>query len=78
MDLGPGWLQTGNILPGGGAPLLPSPYKSPKPPVTSGEAGWTAGSTHPHYALGTPQVWAYSLIHALVGEVQTPIALLDL
>ena len=35
--------------------LLPSPYKSPKPPVTSGEAGWTAGSMHLHNALGTIQ-----------------------
>ena len=33
--------------------LLPSPYKSPEPPVTSGEVGWTAGSMHLHHALGT-------------------------
>ena len=36
--------------------LLPSSYKSPDSPVTSGEAGWTAGSTHLHHALGTSQV----------------------
>ena len=59
-------------------PLLPSLYKSPEPPVTSGEVGWTAGSTHLHHALGTSQVRAHTLIHALAGEVQTPIALLEL
>ena len=36
-------------------PLLSSPYKSPEPPVTSGEAGWTAGSMHLHHALGASQ-----------------------
>ena len=45
--------------------LLPSPYKSPEPPVMSGEVGWTAGSMHLHHALGTSQVWARTLIHAL-------------
>ena len=59
-------------------PLLLSPYKSPKPPVMLGEAGWTAGNMHLHHALGTSQVWAHALIHALAGEVQTPITLLGL
>ena len=48
-------------------PLLPSSYKSPGHPATSGEAGWTAGSTHLHHALGTSQVWAHALIHTFVG-----------
>ena len=47
------------------SPLLPSPYKKPEPPVMSGEAGWTARSMHLHYVLGTSQVWAHTLIHAL-------------
>ena len=59
-------------------PLLPSPYKSPEPPVTSGKAGWTAGSMHLHHALGTSQVWAHALIHALAGEAWTPITLSEL
>ena len=59
-------------------PPLPSPYKSPEPPVMSGEAGWTAGSTYLHYALGTSQVWAHTLIHTLTREAWTPIALLEL
>ena len=46
-------------------PLLPSLYKNPEPPVISGEADWTAGSRHLHHALGTSQVWAHALIHAL-------------
>ena len=45
--------------------LLLSPYKSPKPPVISGEAGWTVGSTHLHHAFVTSKVWAHTLIHAL-------------
>ena len=49
IGLSPGWLQTGTILSGGGAPLLPSLYKNPEPPVTSGEAGWTVGSMHLHH-----------------------------
>ena len=64
MGLVPGWFQTGTILPGGGIPSLPSPYKSPDPPVTSGEAGWTVESKHLHHALETSQVWAHALIHA--------------
>ena len=52
--------------------------KNPEPCVTPGEAGWTAGSTHLHHALGTSQVWAHALIYALAGEVQTPITLLEL
>ena len=78
MGLSPGWLQTGTIFLGGGAPLLPSLYKSPEPPVTSGEAGWTAEGMHPYHALETSQVWAHTPIHTLVGEAQTPIALLEL
>ena len=31
----------------------------------TGEAGWTAGSTYLHHALGTSQVWARALIHTL-------------
>ena len=46
-------------------PLLPSPYKSPEHSVTSGEAGWTAGSTHLCHALGTSQVWAHALLRAV-------------
>ena len=49
-------------------PLLPSLYKSPEPPVISGEADWTAGSMHLHHALGTSQVWAHALICALAGR----------
>ena len=59
-------------------PLLPSPYKSPKPPVMSGEACWTVGSMHLHHTLGTSQVCAHALIHTLAGEVWTPITLLGL
>ena len=57
---------------------VPSLYKGPEPPVTSGEAGWTAGSTHLHHTLGTSQVGAHTLIHTLTGEAWTPIALLEL
>ena len=78
MGLGPGWLQTGIILSSGGAPLLANLYKNPKPPVTSGKAGWTAGSMHPHHALLTSQVWEHTLIHTLAGEAHTPIILLEL
>ena len=46
-------------------PPLPSLYKNPESSVTSGEAGWTAGSMHLHHALGTSQVWAHTLIHTL-------------
>ena len=42
---------------------MSSPYKSPEPPVISGEGVWTAEGTHPHHASGTSQVWAYALIH---------------
>ena len=59
-------------------PPLPSLYKSPELPVTSGEAGWTAGSMHLHHALGTSQVGAHALIHDLTGEVWTLITLLEL
>ena len=31
-------------------PLLPNPYKSPEPPVMSGEAGWIVGSMHLHFS----------------------------
>ena len=61
VGLGPGWFQTGTILSGGGTPSLAQPYKSPDPSVMSGEAGWTAGSTHLHHVLGTSQVWACTL-----------------
>ena len=45
--------------------------KSPEPPVTSGEEGLTAGSMHPHHALGTSQVWAHTLMNMpLLGEAQ--------
>ena len=60
------------------SPPLPSLYKNPEPPVTSREVGWTAGSTHLHHALGTSQVWADTLIHALTGKVRIPITLLEL
>ena len=46
-------------------PPQPSLNKNPESPVMSGEAGWTAGSMHVHHALGTSQVWAHALIHAL-------------
>ena len=59
-------------------PPMLSLYKSPEPPVMSGEAGWTAECTHPCHALGTSQVWAHALILTLVGEVWTPITLLEL
>ena len=58
--------------------FCPALIKGPEPPVTSGEAGWTAGSTHLHHVLGTSQVWAHALIHTLAGEVWTPITLLEL
>ena len=48
------------------SPLLPSLYKSPEPSVMLGEAGWRAGSMHLHHALGTSQVWAHTLSHALL------------
>ena len=54
-------------------PPLPSLYKNPEPPVMSGEAGWTVGSTHLYHALGTSQVGVHALIHALTGEAQTPL-----
>ena len=47
-------------------PLLPSLYKSPETCVMSGEAGWTAGSTHLHHVLGTSQVWVHTLTYALL------------
>ena len=59
-------------------PPLPSLYKSLEPPVTSGEADWTAEGMYPHHVLGTSQVWAHALTCTLVGEAWTPIALLGL
>ena len=33
-----------------------------------GEASWTAGCRHQHYALGTSQVMEYTLPHILLGQ----------
>ena len=59
-------------------PFCAASIKSSELSVTLGEAGWTAGSMHPHHALGTSQVWAHTLTHAFAGKVQTLIALLEL
>ena len=59
-------------------PLLPSPYKSPDPPVMSGEVGWTAGSMHLHHALGTFSGMGSHPDPHPYWEVQTPIMLLEL
>ena len=53
----------------------------------SGEAGWTAGSTHQHHNLGTFQLSAHALPHTLweaagsirrIGALGASLAILSL
>ena len=66
-----GWLWKGTILSGGGAHSCPASIKSWVLCVMSGEADWTAGSTHLHHALGTSEAWVHTLPHALLRGVDS-------